>query len=199
LVTEPFIQAHGLMLAFPQRRESPLGAGIGGETRYAFARARSVLLLDATKTGSGARLADPVVGLSVRGTLREHWIDGLLGAEFLRGYRVIFDYSRHRLILEQREPAVAAAEYDMSGMFVVSEPLDHHRFVVHEILANGPAAAAGVAVGDRIISVDGLPAAQLTLGELRNVLRSQPGRVVELTVEREGQALHRTIRHVRLV
>jgi hypothetical protein len=199
LFSEPFILAHHLMQQFPRHTESPLGAGIGGETRYAFARARSLVLIDSRGGESGASLDNPVVGLSVRGTFRAEWCDGLLGAEFLRGYRVIFDYAHGQLILEARHPALQAAEYDMSGMFVVSDEWDRHRFVVHEVLPNGPAATAGVAAGDRIVSVDGQPVFELTLGDLRNVLRSRPGRSVAITIERGGVRLGLLVTLVRQV
>jgi hypothetical protein len=198
LVTEPFIAAHDLMHQFAHRVESPLGAGVGGETRYAFARAASLTLVDSAG-GVSAALSDPVVGLSVRGTLKSDWCDGLLGAEFLHAYRVIFDYAHRSLILEPRDTEPKAAEYDMSGMFIMSDRVDHHRFTIHEVLSDGPAAHGGLRVGDRVVSVDGRPATSLTLGELRNVLRSAPGRDVALTVERDGATLRRTVRLVRLV
>jgi C-terminal processing protease CtpA/Prc len=116
-----------------------------------------------------------------------------LGVEFLRGYRVIFDYERERLILEPRNPAIGAAEYDMSGMFIMADRVDRHRFVVHEVLPGGPASRAGVLAGDRIVTVDGRAAAQFSLGELRNVLRSQPDRAVALTIARGGVSLRRIV------
>jgi PDZ domain/Aspartyl protease len=192
LVSEPFIEAQHLMAQFPERVESPLGAGMGGETRYAFSRARSLALDGVTETG-------PVVGLSVARTLTLRQVDGLVGVEFLRAYRVIFDYARERLILEPTTPAIGSAEYDMSGMFIMSDRVDHHRFTVHEVLSNGPAARAGVRVGDRITSVDGQSATQLTLGALRNVLRSTPGRAVDLTLERGDSTLRRTVHLTRQV
>src|SRR5580704_4683878 len=79
LVSELFIRAHDLMQQFPRHTESPLGAGIGGETRYSFARATSLVLLDSKGSESAARLDNPVVGLSVRRTFRADWCDGLLG------------------------------------------------------------------------------------------------------------------------
>jgi C-terminal processing protease CtpA/Prc len=112
---------------------------------------------------------------------------------------VIFNYAHGQLILEPRHPTVPAAEYDMSGMFIVSDQSDHHRFMVHEVLPNGPAAAAGVVVGDRIVSVDGQPATALTLGDLRNVLRSRPGRPVAITIERGDARLGRVVTLIRQV
>jgi C-terminal processing protease CtpA/Prc len=76
---------------------------------------------------------------------------------------------------------------------------DHHRFIVHEVLGDGPAARAGLLAGDRIVWANGQPAADLTLGALRNLLRSRSGRDVELMIERDGTTLQRTVRLARLV
>ena len=199
LVAEPFIRAHGLMTRFPQSVVSPLGAGIGGETRYAFVRVPR-LTLDAPMNGASAIATDSLVaGLSVGGTLRSTWYDGLLGADFLRRYRVIFDYPHERLILEAREPAVPNAEYDMSGMYLLASGADRHRYVVRELVAGGPAATAGVLVGDVIATVDGRPASGMTLSAVRRALRSRDGRDVRLDVERAGVRSTITVRLTRLI
>ena len=200
LVSEPFINAHGLRAKFPTFVVSPLGAGVGGETRYAFTRAPRLAL----GASGPALVADSVlVGLSVGGTIRQDWFDGLLGAEFLRGYRVIFDYARKRVILEPRDPAVGAAAYDMSGMFVLASGADRKTFVVRTLVTGGPAEQAGIAVGDTIVSVNGQPASSLALGALRELLKGGDGRVVRLGIEHAGTSrsvditLRRLIEHRR--
>ena len=93
LVSEHFIGEHGLMARFPKTVVSPLGAGVGGATRYAFTRLPRLAL---GARGDALVTDSLVAGLSVGGTLRSSWYDGLLGADFLKRYRVIFDYSRSR-------------------------------------------------------------------------------------------------------
>jgi hypothetical protein len=192
LVSEPFIARHHLAGAFPRAVEGPLGAGVGGETRYKFVRAPR-LALDGLVTDS------IVVGLSVGGTLRSDSYDGLLGAEFLRRYRVTFDYPRRRMILAPRDPAVPPAEYDMSGMFLMAGQTDHHRFAVHSLVADGPAAVAGVRRGDVVVAADGRAADEYTLSALRDVLRSQDGRVVRLELDRDGTRVECAVRLRRQV
>jgi hypothetical protein len=195
LVSEPFIRAHGLAARFPRSVVTPLGAGVGGETRYAFVRVPHLTL------GDGSTLvADSVLtGLSVAGTLRAEWYDALLGAEFLRRYRVIFDYSRERVILEPRDPGVAPAEFDMSGLYLLASGDDRRRIMVKEVIAGGPAAEAGIHGGDTIVSMDGLPAERLTLGQVRDALRSHAGRAVRLEVERCGARVVMTVTLRRLL
>ena len=192
LVAEPFIAEHALMKRFPKTVTSPLGAGVGGATRYAFTRLPRLAL----GSGAGVLPTDSLVaGLSVGGTLRSTWYDALLGADFLRRYRVIFDYPHHQLVLEPRTPPIPVAEYDMSGMFLLAEGADRLTYVVRELVKGGPAERAGIAVGDTLISLDGQPSAAITLGSVRQRLKAGAGRVVRIEV---GRGAERTVRAVTL-
>lgn len=183
LVAEPFIRSTDLAKRFPKTVTSPLGAGVGGMTRYAFTRIPRLAL----GSGGHALATDSLIaGLSVGGTLRSTWYDALLGADFLRRYLVIFDYPHHQLVLEPRVPAIPIAEYDMSGMFLLAEGADRSTYVVGDLVKGGPAAAAGIAVGDELISVDGQPTAAITLGSVRQRLKAGAGRALRVEVEREG-------------
>jgi membrane-associated protease RseP (regulator of RpoE activity) len=61
--------------------------------------------------------------------------------------------------------------------------------------AGDPAAAAGVREGDRIVSIDGEPAAGLSLADVLQRIRGEPGTSVGLSVERPstGETLELTI------
>ena len=187
LVAEPFIREHDVARRFPVTVTSPLGAGVGGATRYAFTRVPRLAL------GSEGLLPTPnlVAGLSVGGTLRSAWYDALLGADFLRRYRVIFDYAHRQLVLEPRTPPVPVAEYDMSGMFLLAEGAGRSRYIVGELVKGGPAAEAGIDVGDELISLDGQPVAAITLGSVRQRLKAGEGRAVRVELLHGGaRAVH---------
>ncbi|MEO7179588.1 MAG: PDZ domain-containing protein [Gemmatimonadaceae bacterium] len=184
LLTEPFIRAQQLAHAFPSRVESALGAGMGGQTRYAFARAP---LLELATEGAPVSLAEALVGLSVAGTLRSTQYDGLLGTDFLARFRVTFDYSRRRMYLESRVPSPARAELDMSGLYLVSDRAAR-RVIVQEVRPGSPADAARVRAGDAVVALDGRATAGLSLAAVRRVFRSADGRVVRLVLERGGTA-----------
>lgn len=185
LLTEPFVASQHLDAAFPHRVESPLGAGMGGPTRYAFARAP---LLEVATSAAPLRLPETLVGLSVGGTLRSTQYDGLLGADVLARYRVTFDYARRQMYLVPRVAPPPRAELDMSGLYLVSGRAPR-RFIVQEVRAGSPAQAAGVLPGDVLVTLDGRPTTQLSLATVRRVLRSQDGRVVRLLFAR-GSVMH---------
>ncbi len=65
-------------------------------------------------------------------------------------------------------------------------------FAVADVLPGGPAAAAGVLPGDRIVAVEGRPVANLS--ELSSTLQEYPDQTVVLTVERDGAVLDLPVR-----
>ena len=196
LLAEPFIDANNLGPHFPRAVVSPLGAGVGGPTRYAFVRAPRLAL---GAGGAGLTVDSLLVGLSVGGTIRQSAFDGLLGAEFLRGYRVIFDYRHERLILEPRTPPVPPADFDMSGMFVLAEGPDRRTLVIRDVVEGGPAEAAGLLVGDTIVAIAGRAAAELRLSSVRQMLRAGDGREVAVEISRGGARRNVTVRLRRQV
>jgi hypothetical protein len=180
LVPEPFIDREKLREAFPNKIESPLGAGVGGDTFYAFARARRLGF-----AGAGLALERPVIGLSIRGSLRATWHEGLLGADFLSRFRLGFDYMHARLLLTQRSNESVA--FDRSGLFLVAQGSDLSRVVVRSLVDGSPAARAGLAPGDELLTIDGVPVGAIGLSAIRDRLK-QPGTVqVTLGFRRGGE------------
>ena len=176
LLPEPFIDREKLRTAFPKTVVSALGSGVGGDTFYAFARARSIGFAAAPAMS----LADPVIGLSVKGTLRSTWHEGLLGADFLSRFRLGFDYAHHRLLMTK--VGQAAEPFDRSGLFLAAEGSRLDRVMVRQVLEGGPAEAAGLVAGDEIVSVDGKSVKALGLPAVRSRLKQPSDRSVKLEV-----------------
>lgn len=191
LVAEPFIERHDLRRVFPDAQVARLGAGLGGPTHYAFARTARIAL-------EAAGLDRAVVGLSVAGTLRASWYDGLLGADFFSRFRVVFDLPHRQVVLLPREAALAPAEFDMSGLFVRAVGADLRRFVVDEVRAGSAAARAGLRNGDEIVAVDERAVSSLSLGDLRDALKAGDGRLVHISYRRAGVQERAVLRLTRL-
>lgn len=61
---------------------------------------------------------------------------------------------------------------------------------VASIVPQSPAAAAGLQLGDQVVSIDGVPVE--TYDDMRDLIRDQPGEQVELVVLRDGETLDLT-------
>jgi hypothetical protein len=182
--TRPFVEKYRLIDAAtaltPNLLKSRIG-GIGGESVTYIGRVQSLTL--------GPHSFDRPVAefcLAEGGTLARSDIEGLLGAEILRRFRVIFDYPHSRMILEPAATLKDPFEHDMSGLEIRAIAPELKVFAVRRVHEGSPAAQAGVHVGDRLIMLNGRPAQQLTLPEIREMLRL-PGREIRMSVKRADE------------
>jgi carboxyl-terminal processing protease len=73
----------------------------------------------------------------------------------------------------------------MSGLYLMTDRAAR-RIVVDEVRPGSPAQSAGIRAGDALLSLDGRSTTELSLAEVRRVLRSQDRRAVRLVLARGG-------------
>ncbi|MEO7457699.1 MAG: aspartyl protease family protein, partial [Gemmatimonadaceae bacterium] len=195
LLSEPFIKRAGLDAVQASGVPSILGAGVGGETHFAFTRLARLELAGTSAIGADSL----VVGLSVGGTTRSTLFDGLLGAEFMRLYRVTFDYANARMLLRPRLPVPPNLEFDLSGMYVTASGDSLRTMTVATVDARSPAALAGVVVGDQLVALNGREVRSMTLSAVRSVLRGPIGGRITLVVVHAGARVERSFDLARRV
>jgi len=123
---------------------------------------------------------------------------GLIGAEILRRFKIIIDYSRKRIILEPNRSLSERYEFDMSGISLAAGGKDFKTFKVRALVENSPATGAGLQVGDIITAIGGKSASNVTLEQIRRMFR-QEGRSYSLSVERNESLLTIKIKTRRLI
>lgn len=96
--------------------------------------------------------------------------DGLIGAGFFKHFTVTFDYGRRQLWLEPTSPLPDRQMFDASGLEFAHAP--NGRYRVHNVIAGTPAASAGIQHGDILVSLDGRDARELTIGAIKDALRT---------------------------
>jgi PDZ domain/Aspartyl protease len=106
---------------------------------------------------------------------------GNLGGALLRHFRVIFDYSHQRMILERGGNFEEPFEADMSGLRIIASGPKLETVSIVGVIPESPADQAGLQVGDQVLVLDGKPVPEIRT--LKNIFR-QDGREVELTVKR---------------
>jgi C-terminal processing protease CtpA/Prc len=79
-------------------------------------------------------------------------------------------------------------EADMSGLELVTEADDFKAIRIERVRPHFPADEAGLREGDKLVSVNGRPAAEFDLDKLARMFR-RAGKVYLLTVERGGQVI----------
>jgi hypothetical protein len=178
-ILAPFAEQHGLKERYRATVAAVTGWGAGGPARSLVTRAKTLRL-------GTLEVADPVVDLSQqkKGAFTDPYVAGNVGGGVLKRFNVTFDYGHQRLIFEANANHDLPDTYDRAGMWINRGA---EGFEVVDVVAGGPAAAAGLTVGDRITAIAGAPAGQLALPTVRERFRTEPaGTKITLAVTRDG-------------
>jgi predicted aspartyl protease len=183
----PAVRKYGL-LAEMQTIQAPLDIEAGGEYRRRIGRLKSLQLGHFVMENPTVSLSENVEGEG-----------GTLGEEILRRFKVIFDFQHHRMILEPNSHFKEPYEEDMSGISLTPEKNgDTKVFRIRQVVANTPAAAAGLQTDDLITAIDGQPAADFTEGHIERMF-TQDGREFALTIKRGEKVMHVKLKLRRLI
>lgn len=175
----PFVQKHNLLTSL--KTVAGLGgAGIGGRTANRTGRLQSFTIGDFMLTSPLASFSTDTKGGGANPDQA-----GTIGARVLQRFTVAFDYGRQRMYLKPNASFATAFDRYTSGLLVVANGSDFRQFTVRDVLAESPAAVAGLLPGDRIVAVNGRPAEQFTMSQIDELLESRDA-AVTLEVERQG-------------
>jgi len=191
-IYKTFGVAHGIPPSGMSLLDEP-GTSTGGRTESREGRADRIDLGSYSIRNPPITFAEDTEGLMAATDYA-----GLIGTEFLRRFTVVFDHPNKRILLTPNRHYQEAAAYDESGLRLRADPPDFHRFVVARIVPDSAGAAAGIAPGDVIKSIGGRPAENLTLTELRELLR-QPDAQYTLMIARGDKHLQLEIHLRRLL
>lgn len=163
-IYKPFSDAHQIPPPTMKLLDEP-GTSTGGTTQSRDGRA------DRIEVGPYSIKSPPITfAQDVEGLMAAKDYAGLIGAEFLERFTVVFDSPGKRILLTPNRDYETAAMYDQSGLRIRAEGPGFHTFVVRRTLLQSPGAASGIEPGDIIESVDNRSAEALTLTELRRML-----------------------------
>lgn len=146
----------------------------------------------------GNAIAGKPLDTNTTGVLASPEFDGVIGAGILRRFKVIFDYSRERMILEPNKHFKEAYEYDMSGMLLIVDRSNFTTILVRRVNENSPASAKGVQAGDMILSINGKSTDKFTLDEVRQLFKLER-RSFRLSIKRGGQIIQVKIKTEKLI
>src|SRR5262249_54562460 len=131
------------------------------------------------------------------GTFADNQTQGNIGEQILSRFKVFLDYAHNRIIFEPNDTFVRPFNEAFSGVSLIAEEKDYKTFRITDILENSPATTAGLERDDVILSINGRPAAELTLSEVYELFERPVS--YKLEVRRDEQKLRVTLKPARLV
>lgn len=157
----PFWRAHRLDTRLEPGLEALTGYGVGGPIRGIVVRVPSFTFGKASARGIVARLS-----LQKSGGFADPHIAGSIGTGVLRRFHVFIDYGQHMFWLEPM--AQAPDRFDRAGLWLGRRGA---QFEVFDVIAGGPAEAAGLRKGDIVLAIDRRRTESLDLFRTREQLR----------------------------
>ena len=174
-------------LVAPARRlPADLGRGLTGTVRGFLGRVRSFQL---------GRYTLPSVLTSFPDAADVHQrVDvprnGNVGYELLKRFSLIVDYPHQRLLLRPNTQYYQAFEHDMCGLDLLATGPDYRRYLILKVEPNSPAALAGLAADEELISINLLPVSFFSLTQLGRMMHSDDGKMLLLVVRRPNGDLY---------
>jgi hypothetical protein len=188
----PFVTQEHLLDQSRATEIRTVGYGVGGGFKAPVGRIKLL-------TFGRFAISDPVAVYStaVGGAYASSVVQGSIGAEILRRFKVILDYDHGRVILEPNAHLVEPFEVDMSGLSLMVADAREKTLKVDEVYDHSPASAAGMRSGDILTGVDGRPISDLTLSDVRAMFRQV--RTYNVTFRRGDRRMAVTLKLRRLI
>jgi hypothetical protein len=160
----PFVKKQHLLQPAPPILDS-FGFGLGGEFPEKLGRVQALTI-------GTLNIQQPVTSFpeAQHGVTASDINDGTIGGAVLRQFKVTFDYSRNQMMLDPIGNVSAPFPTDTSGLVIGSQGPELKIVSIRHVLADTPAAAAGVRDGDTIISINGTESQALGVEGIRNLL-----------------------------
>jgi aspartyl protease/PDZ domain-containing protein len=192
ILSPTFVKKEKVLEAIPSTIEAR-GRGVGGQVPSRQGRVARFEI-------GGIGFDRPITGLPVSedNRISAAGTTGNIGGEFLRRFTVIFDYPRHRMILEPNASLGDPFEADMSGLGPRMGPDGSGLLEVEWILPDSPAAEAGVRPNDLIEQIDGRPAIEVGVPGLREMFRHE-GATHRLQIRRGDERIEIALTTRRLI
>jgi hypothetical protein len=180
-IMRPFAEKNQLKEKYQASTEVVSGYGVGGPSRGLLVRPHTL------KIGTMEVNAPVgVIELGERGASAATQTAGNLGSGLLKRFTLTLDYANQVLYLEPNTNFSKPDVFDRSGLWVMNDA--DGLCEVKDVVKGGPAAKAGLQVGDYILTIEGSKLSINQIAELREKLKQPAGTQVKLQIQgKDGQ------------
>ena len=163
-----------------------LGCGLSGDVHGLMSRVKRV---DIGKYS----LPDVIVSYPDSLTIiREEAVygrNGSLGSEIFKRFDIYLDFPGREIHLIPNRSYHDKFHYDMSGIEVMAEVPDQTAYVISRVREGSAAHMAGIRTGDRIISINNVPASKYRLDDIYRNLLGKEGKKVRMVILRGDERI----------
>ncbi len=177
-LSQPFVATHPAIAAQAKTADGVAGFGVGGPSFAKLGRVSTLQIGPLT-------LHDAITDFTTQkqGAFADPFNPANLGGAVWRRFTVTFDYAHQRMLLAKNAAYDSPSIYDRSGLFVID---NQGAYTIIDVRPGTPAASAHLQKGDVILSVNGAPASQRSLSQLRELFSAATGTAIRLRVRGPG-------------
>lgn len=188
--------SHGIMLEpysdprihLPERTiDNIIGRGLGGEIMGKTGRIESIEL---GRYHIKKALANfPDTESYIVDSLKFTQVDrnGSIGGEILSRFVVIMNLPMEKIYLRKNSDFKKDFYFNLSGLNLKAKGSSLNVFEIDDVRPNSAGERAGVAKGDLLLRINGIPARELQLNQINGILNSRPGKKVRIEVRRNAE------------
>jgi len=170
----PFLTAHPQIMPATLTGIGVNGFGFGGPAFGKLGRIQSVAF--------GGFTLSNVIGdftTQTKGAFAEPFVAANVGGNLFRRFTLTLDYGKQTMTLTPNAAFDEPDSYERAGLFLLNRG---GKYLVLDVRPGTPAAAAGIVKGDTLVSVDGKPASDMSLQQVRELFYGAPGTAIRFTV-----------------
>jgi membrane-associated protease RseP (regulator of RpoE activity) len=167
-VMHPFAEANGLVGKYHATRTATVGYGVGGPSKALLARAGKLAIGPITIDAPVTEIVTDKGGAAAAARTA-----GNIGGDLLKRFTVTLDYAHQTLWLQPNQLATQPEIFDRSGLWIARA--EDGGIEVADVATESAAAGVGLVTGDEIVSVNGKPAKDVALYELREAFKGAAG------------------------
>jgi hypothetical protein len=115
--------------------------------------------------------------------------NGSVGGDLLSRFTVIFNFPGEMMYIKKNASFKKKFYYSLSGITLRAKGPKLREYEISDVRTNTTAAAAGLKVGDVIVSVNGVRVSDYELSYVNNFFNSKPGRKIKVEILRNGEKM----------